>query len=73
MRDTFVQGRHDETGSQHVGVYRPEPGPLTDGSDPTVSGTPVEPLSVAPGQIDCTDGSGNQRDDRRLVALADNP
>ena len=40
-RDAGVKGGHDEGGSEHVGVYQAEPGPLADGADSSMSGTPV--------------------------------
>jgi hypothetical protein len=58
----------------------PEVGPLADGADPAVCGTPVESLAVmavqdrslaslAEGEVDGPGHPGNQGDDGRLVAL----
>lgn len=83
-RDAGVEGGHDERSAEHVGVHGAKPGTLADGPDPAVSGTPVEAAAVTATQDwslptltdDEVNGSccaGNERDDGRLVALADDP
>jgi hypothetical protein len=77
-----VEGGHDERRPQHVRVHRPEAGPLADGSNPPVRGSPVEPFAVtaaqdrafAPFADSEVDGSCRPRDERDgggLVALAE--
>ncbi len=83
-RDSRIEGRHDERGSQHVGMNDPEPSPLADRTDPPVSSPAVEPLAVLPSedgslgalpdnQVDGPSRPRDQWDDCWLVALAEDP
>ncbi len=67
--------------TQHVGVHLAESGSFGDRADSPVGGPAVKPAAVVaqqdrPGgtfpdcQVDRPGGPGDQRDDRRLVALA---
>jgi hypothetical protein len=82
QRHTGVEGRHDESGSQHVRVDQPEACSLADRPDPAMGGTTVQVVPVlamqdrpltalADSQVDGPGGSGDERDDGRLVALPD--
>ena len=46
QRDPGVEGGHDETGAQHVGMRRADAGVTGDRSHPTVCGAPAETLSI---------------------------
>ena len=83
-RDAGVQSGHDERCSEHVRMYQPDPRSLSDRPDPAVGGAPVEATYVvahedravstfADGEIDGAGGAGDQGDESRLVALADDP
>jgi len=83
-RDTGVGGGHDERRSEHVGVDAAEPGAAADRVDPRVGGAAVEALAVtasldrpvevfADVEVDGAGRSRDERDRRRLVALADDP
>ena len=82
QRHPCVECRHDERGTEHMGVDNPEAGSLADGADPAMCGTSVESLtivaaqdrslaSLAQGKIDRPGHSGDQRNHGRLVALPD--
>ena len=77
-----VECRHDESGTQHVGMDDPEAGPPTNGADPAVRRAPVESLTVLAvqdraltslpeGKVDGPGHPGNERYHSRLVALPD--
>lgn len=81
-RDPGVERAHDEPGPQHVGMDVAKSGPLGDRADPAVGGAPVQALAIASqqdragaaladGQVDGPGGARHERDDGRLVALAD--
>ena len=81
-RDTGVEGRHNEGGAQHVWMDDPETRSLADGANPAVCRTTVQAAAVPPaqdrtfaslanGEVDGSSRAGEERDDRRLVALAD--
>ncbi len=82
QRHPRVERRHDESGTEHVGVDDPEAGPLADGADPAVRRASVEPLTVvamqdrslaslAEGKVDRPGHPGDQGNHGRLVALPD--
>ena len=50
QRNTRVKRRHDERGPEHVWMDSAEPGVLTDGADPTMSGPSVTALAVSSAQ-----------------------
>ena len=54
-----IERRHDEGGSQHVGVDNSKSRPLADGAHPAVRRSPVESCAVVPAQ------------DRTLAAFAE--
>ena len=77
-----IERRHDEGGSEHVGMDDAEAGPPPDRADPAVCRPPVESLAVvamqdrsltslAEGKVDRPGHPGHQRDHGRLVALPD--
>jgi hypothetical protein len=77
-----IECRHDEGGPEHVGMDDAQARPLADGTDPAMRRSPVESLAVvavqdrtlgslAESKVDGPGHSGNQGDDGRLVALAD--
>jgi hypothetical protein len=81
--NSCVECRHNERGTEHVGVNDPEPGSLPDGPDPTVCSATVKSLSVvtvqdrsyaafAEREVDGAGHSWDQGDHGRLVAFADN-
>ncbi len=83
-RHSCIESSHDERRSQHVRMHQPEPCPFADGADPPVGRAPIEALAVMAnqnralssfpdGEVDRTGGAGNERDEGRFVALANDP
>ena len=75
-----VEGGHDESGSEYVGINDPDPGPLADGTHPAMGCAPVEAPAIlsaedpalgalADDQVEGPGCSRDQRDDGWLVAL----
>ena len=82
--DSGVEGGHDERCAQHVRVDVAEPGAFADGSHPSLCGTSIEPVPVAPQQdwafVAFADGEINRSgrpwdewDEGRFAAFAHDP
>ena len=82
--DAGVEGGHDESSSEHVGVDHPESGTLADGPDPTVSMPTIQTMTVlspedrtfralGDDQVESPGSPWHERDDRRLLSLAHDP
>ena len=64
-RDSRIKGRHDERGSEHVGMDDPEPSPLANRADPPVSSPAIKPLTV----LSPEDGSLGALPDREAMSF----
>ena len=84
QRNTGIKRSHTERSTKHVRVHVPETGAFADRSDPPMRSTPIKPGTVTThqdwpitaltdSQIDGPCGTRDERDHRRLVALADDP
>jgi hypothetical protein len=80
--DASVECSHDERGAKHVRMYLAETGPFGDRTHPAMRGAPLKALPVtatqdrpiasfADSEVDRPRGARDERNDRRLVALAD--
>lgn len=81
-RDAGIEGGHDERGPEHMRMNQPYPSTLPDRANPAVRGAPVEAAAVvahqdrsvsafADSEIDGSGSAGHQRNEGRLVSLAD--